>query len=191
MWQDADVQLEGAEFWAQFSADRIATEAIMLDVRNYALSMDGRATKPIQDDHLKNNLPPNAGAEEILHRITPPDSFRQLQNITDAPVALKSNLNLEIDNIVNKWHQPSFPLGLVLPSGDSAKTPSPTGSKDYDVPPHYLQVVARLQREVLLLRNELNFELWLSKQNIKHIGRLFLDRSIIKSAETERQGLVS
>jgi len=46
-----------------------------------------------------------------------------------------------------------------------------------------------LQREVLLLRNELNFELWSSRENVKHIGRLYQDRVLSKTAEMERQGL--
>lgn len=48
-----------------------------------------------------------------------------------------------------------------------------------------------LHRQVLILRNELDLELWLSKENIKHIGRLYQDKILSKSAEAERQGLVS
>jgi len=46
-----------------------------------------------------------------------------------------------------------------------------------------------LQREILLLRNELNFELWVSRENVKHIGRLYQDHILSRSAEAERQGL--
>jgi hypothetical protein len=59
------------------------------------------------------------------------------------------------------------------------------------LPMHAVQAISELQREVLLLRNELNFELWLSRENIKHVGRLWHDRRLLQTAESERQGLVS
>jgi len=51
------------------------------------------------------------------------------------------------------------------------------------------QAISGLQREILLLRNDLNFELWLSRENSKHIGRLYQDQILMRTAETERQGL--
>jgi hypothetical protein len=56
---------------------------------------------------------------------------------------------------------------------------------------HALEVVSSLQREVLLLRNELNFELWLKKQHLSHMSKLHRDRIIARGEEAERQGLVS
>ncbi|KIK59820.1 hypothetical protein GYMLUDRAFT_659968 [Collybiopsis luxurians FD-317 M1] len=49
--------------------------------------------------------------------------------------------------------------------------------------------ISTLQREILLLRTELNFEMWLSRENMKHIGRLYQDRVVNRNAERERQGL--
>lgn len=46
-----------------------------------------------------------------------------------------------------------------------------------------------LQRENLLLRNELNFELYLKDQHLHHIGRLHRDRITDNALEAERQNL--
>ncbi|KAG8993136.1 hypothetical protein FRB90_000779 [Tulasnella sp. 427] len=55
------------------------------------------------------------------------------------------------------------------------------------VEPHH--AISSLQREVLLLRNELNFELWLKKQHLSHMGKLHRDRVTARSEEAERQNL--
>jgi hypothetical protein len=54
-----------------------------------------------------------------------------------------------------------------------------------------VQAITGLQREVLLLRNELNFESWLARENVRQIGRLFEQRIMSRNAEVERQNLVS
>lgn len=52
-------------------------------------------------------------------------------------------------------------------------------------------LLAGLKREVLLLRNELNFELFLKQQHLQHIGRLHREHVLDSSVEAERQQLVS
>lgn len=52
-------------------------------------------------------------------------------------------------------------------------------------------LLAALKREVLLLRNELNFELFLKQQHLQHIGRLHREHVLDTSVEAERQRLVS
>lgn len=49
--------------------------------------------------------------------------------------------------------------------------------------------VKYLQRENLLLRNELNFELFHKEQHLRHIGRLHRDRIAGSALEAERQNL--
>lgn len=51
-------------------------------------------------------------------------------------------------------------------------------------------LLAGLKREVLLLRNELNFELFLKQQHLQHIGRLHREHVLDSSVEAERQQLV-
>ncbi|KAI9276319.1 hypothetical protein BY458DRAFT_433843 [Sporodiniella umbellata] len=50
-------------------------------------------------------------------------------------------------------------------------------------------ILAGLKREVLLLRNELNFELFLKQQHLQHIGRLHREHVLDSSVEAERQQL--
>ncbi|CAG8494593.1 1181_t:CDS:10 [Ambispora leptoticha] len=49
--------------------------------------------------------------------------------------------------------------------------------------------ISFLQREIMLLRNELNFELYLKQQHLQHIGRLHRDHVLDASVEAERQNL--
>jgi hypothetical protein len=51
-------------------------------------------------------------------------------------------------------------------------------------------LLAALKREVLLLRNELNFELFLKQQHLQHIGRLHREHVLDSTVEAERQQLV-
>ena len=62
---------------------------------------------------------------------------------------------------------------------------------DGTLPAHVAQAISALQREVLLLRNDLNLELWTARENVAHIGRLYKDRVLSRNEEAERQGLVS
>ncbi|KAF5391254.1 hypothetical protein D9757_001967 [Collybiopsis confluens] len=61
------------------------------------------------------------------------------------------------------------------------------------ITPHEVSIpslaMSALQREILILRTELHFQLWLSRENVKHIGRLYQDRVVNRNAEKERQGL--
>jgi hypothetical protein len=52
-------------------------------------------------------------------------------------------------------------------------------------------LIAALKREVLLLRNEMNFEMFLKQQHLQHIGRLHREHVMDTSVEAERQQLVS
>jgi chromosome segregation ATPase len=116
-------------------------------------------------------------------------------------VALKSNLDVEVLRPSHSWPSGLFPTATSSPSKTSISLPPETESSSllqpenngYDqsqpIPFHVAQAISGLQREVLLLRNELNFELWLSRENVRHIGRLYQDRILSKNAEAERQGL--
>lgn len=125
-----------------------------------------------------------------------------LQYMMSASVALKSNMDIEVIQPSNTWPSGLFPTAASSPSRGSISLPPESESSSLlhpeshghehaqHIPSHVVQAISGLQREVLLLRNELNFELWLSRENVKHIGRLFQDRIMSKNAENERQGLV-
>jgi hypothetical protein len=133
----------------------------------------------------------------------PPSRPRiSLQDMISTSVALKSNLDVEILRPSDSWPSGLFPTAASSPSRASISLPSETESpsslqpensghdQTQPIPFHVTQAISGLQREVLLLRNDLNFELWLSRENVRHIGRLYQDRILSKNAEAERQGLV-
>lgn len=92
----------------------------------------------------------------------------------------------------------SSPLPTTPPSRASprfrfrslASMGSTEGNVNETTAQHALEVISSLQRDVLLLRNELNFELWLKKQHLSHMGKLHRDRIVARREEAERQSLV-
>jgi hypothetical protein len=167
----------------------------MLDVRNSALGIAATQSpgaivphQPLEDGNSettdKEQLP--------THLIRPIElstgrTIISLPDMISTSVALKSNMDVQIVKPVLQWPQSLFPLPDP-PSGNT--TPPPFSPDSSTTPSQVIQVISTLQREALLLRNELNFELWLSRENVQHIGRLYEDRILAKTAETERQGLV-
>lgn len=119
-------------------------------------------------------------------------------------IALKSGLDIEV---VDTPSEPGWATTLVerqprtrSPSRKSIasvsiRSPSPDAPRRHEseegVPSHIALAIAGLQREILMLRSELNFELWMARENVKHIGRMYQDRVVSRTAEVERQGLVS
>ncbi|EMD38392.1 hypothetical protein CERSUDRAFT_113551 [Gelatoporia subvermispora B] len=127
-----------------------------------------------------------------------------LQDMLVTSMALKSGMDVEIEHPTPGWSAALFPERPRSSSrdagGDSAsirsaeRQPSSSsmhgsGEGDGSMPSHAAQAIAALQREALLLRNELNFEMWMTRENVKHIGRLYEDRVLSRTAEVERQGL--
>ncbi|EKM55596.1 uncharacterized protein PHACADRAFT_121237 [Phanerochaete carnosa HHB-10118-sp] len=118
-------------------------------------------------------------------------------------IALKSSLDIEVIDTPNEagWaatlldHQSrarSRSLSRKSIASISVKSYSPDGQRTHEqegVPSHVAVAIAGLQREILMLRSELNFELWMARENVKHIGRLYQDRVVSRTAEVERQGL--
>ncbi|CAE6436938.1 unnamed protein product [Rhizoctonia solani] len=51
------------------------------------------------------------------------------------------------------------------------------------------EALSILQRDVLILKNQLNFEVYLKELVQQHVGRLHQDRIVSRSEEAERQGL--
>lgn len=129
-----------------------------------------------------------------------------LQEMIATSVALKSGIDIEVDDAPttaawtgtlaehsSRARSPS----RVSTASASIRSPSPApphsqeASGEDGIPQNVALAIAGLQREVLVLRCELNFELWMARENVKHTGRLYQDRVVSRTAEVERQGLVS
>lgn len=191
IWRDATAELSEPEFWTRYSVARITCEAGMLDVRSNALGIaatqSSGATAPHQP--LEDGSSGTTDEEQLPTHIIRPIELSpgrtsiSIRDMISTAVALKSNMDVQVVNPVSQWPHLLFspPVG--------STTSLPVSSDSVTTPPQIIQVISALQREALLLRNELNFELWLSRENVQHIGRLYEDRILSKTAETERQGL--
>lgn len=199
IWGDSAKELTEPDTWASYSVSRIASECTMLDVRNTALGSKqfcadivSAAAEPsllasttIFDGDTSTAPTPHPGYAEL-----PAAKPRvSLESMITASVALKSNLDVEIETPTAAWSSLLFPTGSNSPTKRAFDMPSEPNTYNEQLPSHIAQAISGLQREVLLLRNELNFELWLSRENVKHIGRLYQDRILSKNAEVEQQGL--
>ncbi|KAJ7489834.1 hypothetical protein B0H11DRAFT_1859820 [Mycena galericulata] len=197
VWRDAAEEIARPDFWADYDVARIASESMMLDIRNTALGLrEQYAAQGTTKIFRESSTPSFGGSDDggktpMRHMgLSAGETHISLEDMIATSVALKSNLNLEIEPAVSQW-----PGSLFVPLGGSPAVPSqplpPTNDHhaSEDIPAHIAQAISGLQREVLLLRNELNFELWLSRENVKHVGRLYQDRILSRDAEVERQGL--
>jgi hypothetical protein len=186
----------------------------MLDLRNLVVALQARYI-PETDQVLSSNYSDASETEQAEQdtdvangprflrpiNLSSGKAVLSLQDMIDTTIALKSNLDLEVIQPSSQWPHALFTSQSI--SSTSTSTPSsslsssstpipfiPTAHEDKNAL-HVAQAISGLQREVLLLRNDLNFELWLSRENAKRIGQLYLDRILVKAAEVERQGLVS
>lgn len=112
-------------------------------------------------------------------------SLAEMEHTTNA---LRTNIDVDVETsdvrrIGNLTSRPSSP-------SKTQRLESQAGDEDAAQMSVVAQAISASQREILLLRNELNFELWIQRENVKHIGRLYQDRILMRSAEAERQGLV-
>ncbi len=142
--------------------DAVTPPPLLVDLSDSALGSTN-STPPMRTVEICNNLKPRVS----------------LQDMVNTSIALKSHLDVDIVDPTPIW-----PYAL-FPSEPACKT----GKLDPES--SIAPAIAGLQREVLVLRNELNFESWLARENVRQIGRLFEQRIMSRNAEVERQNLVS
>ena len=161
----------------------------MLDVRHTAVGILEHLHSTVTPDEFDEHDADEQGSSSQLIRpisLTTGKAARiSLEDMVNTTLALKSNLAVDIVKPVSQW-----PHAIFTPQTTSEEQFINSPSNRDEVPFPLQQVISSLQREVVLLRNELNFELWLSRENVKYIGRLYQDRVQVKAAENERQGLV-
>ncbi|EKM83057.1 hypothetical protein AGABI1DRAFT_118451 [Agaricus bisporus var. burnettii JB137-S8] len=215
IWKDGSSELSISEFWAGYPIQRIATEAMMMDVRKlaaglrekygYATSNDvplsvgeeqSKETDLLVSERETDQLPqqdnPPKQFDNRSRFISPIDlskgkvviSLAEMEHTTNA---LRTNIDVDVETsdvrrIGNLTSRPSSP-------SKTQRLEPQAGDEDAAQMSVVAQAISASQREILLLRNELNFELWIQRENVKHIGRLYQDRILMRSAEAERQGL--
>jgi hypothetical protein len=185
-------------FFEQYDTARIVAESLLLEVRHSHLASQGSiASEMATPTDTKENVtapPPllvdtsDTGLGTMDSNSTPPMQTVEirskprvsLQDMVNTSIALKSHLEVDIVDPTPIW---PYALFQSETTSQSPGKPEPEGG--------VAQAIAALQHEVLLLRNELNFELWLARENVRQIGRLFEQRIMNRNAEVERQNLVS
>lgn len=200
------IELSEPEFWSKYPIERIVSEAAMLDLRNLTRAIVSRYE---QEETRQPSLafPKLASTDDGAEKKIPQPQFMRpidlssgkavlsLQDMINTTIALKTNLDLEVEQPTGQWplelfRNPQAPPVDIAAQTDEVDEEESSSAFSQQETQHVKQAIAGLQREVLLLRNDLNFELWLSHENAKRIGKLYQDRILMKSAEAERQGLV-
>ncbi|KAL1742241.1 hypothetical protein HDZ31DRAFT_84260 [Schizophyllum fasciatum] len=207
IWQDATIEMGDRNFWSKYDVPRMISDASMLDIIHTSVGVRERFAT-LGNTIASSNAEPPAPAvldadPTIPVRIADTSGGKpliSLQDMVTASVALKSRMDVSISKVATAWPNLLFANGNgpgTSPSSPALSHRTLPGDRDTasistaDVQnsSRVAQALASLQREVVLLRNELNFELWLSRENVKNIGRLYQDRTLYRSAETERQAL--
>ena len=196
IWRNAETEISEPAFFSQYDTPRVVAESLLLELRHSHLAWQSSAvpetTSPAETNDIATAPPPllvdtsDAGLGQMnstppMQTVKIPSKPRvSLQDMVNTSIALKSNLDVDIVDPTPFWPYALFPFEA---TPQSPGKPEPGSS--------VVQGIAGLQREVLLLRNELNFESWLARENVRQIGRLFEQRIMRRNAEVERQNLVS
>ncbi|KAF4608362.1 heat shock protein 90 [Pleurotus pulmonarius] len=190
VWQDAAAEIAEPNFWSQHDVAGIVSEASLLDLRNATVSLrarvDATASETVSTTHGSEASEEGISDDFHITRESERRTVISLEDMISTSVALRYDANVEILAPTSAWtrrlfHRTDTPREVRgSPPQSTPKDPSSS---------HVPEAISALQREVLLLRNELNLEQWLSRENAKHIGRLYHDRVLSKNAEAERQGL--
>jgi hypothetical protein len=193
IWRNAETEISGPEFFSQYETARIVAESLLLEVRHSHFTWQGSAVLEVASPTEINDVtapPPllldtsdtglgSMNSTPPMRTVKIPSKPRvSLQDMVNTSIALKSHLDVDIVDPTPIWPYALFP-SEALPQ--SPGKPEPGSS--------VVQAITGLQREVLLLRNELNFESWLARENVRQIGRLFEQRIMSRNAEVERQNL--
>ncbi|KAF8517269.1 Hamartin protein-domain-containing protein [Hysterangium stoloniferum] len=203
----AQSELEERNRWLGWTVPHLVMTCTMLDVRNAALSlplMPDAFSLPDSHDTATENVTvkstlsgdnsPQVPDDKVFIDLRGTDfsSGRlrvSVQDILATYHALKSGAEIDISDPIPSWPSAIFPSTVPISTDATAlKATAPDGPVVTAMPLHE-EVISSLQRETLLLRTELNYELWLKREHVKRIGSLYLDRILVKGAEEERQSL--
>ncbi|KAM0277160.1 hypothetical protein ACHAQH_006006 [Verticillium albo-atrum] len=120
-------------------------------------------------------------------------SHTHLQDMIQSNKAIKSGLHQSLANdsvpSLALSHADSFPEGMASHVPSHAPTPAPVVPSPLSLAGTQTQS-AHLQRQVMLLQNDLNFERYLKQQHMAHIGELRRKQVREAASEAEAQHLI-
>ena len=198
---DPDTELT-QPFWLGYELSQIVGGCTMLNARNVRIvSQEEEPNDNSGDTPRPATVPLSKSPSGVSPRKEEPrGKFRiSLRDIVATSVALKSGMEIEVDagESQRAWpdllffDSPSSPTHRSISLPLERKTVKQPSVRDKEIPEHVAEAISALQRKLILINNELNCELWLARRNVEHIDRLKKECELAKSAEGERQGLVS
>ena len=136
---------------------------------------------------------PSTDSPTIPAQLTLSPSYSQLQDMINSNKVIKSGLHQSLANdsvpSLSLSHQePTADRPAAQPSSAMVVPPPLVSSPMFAVDPG--TQVARLQRRVLVLENDLSFERYVKQQHIGHIGELRRRLVVDAATEAETQDLI-
>ncbi|EJD53280.1 hypothetical protein AURDEDRAFT_110965 [Auricularia subglabra TFB-10046 SS5] len=180
--------------WADMAASDIISQVTALDITRVPASSSCPAPQaPRGEDDIEPHPDDPATVTDFSNPERPRISVR---NMIATTMALKSGAALEVVDYPAHWPVEVFYAAAGRPSRSASvgsRAPSlrepDAAVAEGELPARALQAVAILQRESLLLRNELNYQLWLKRGLLQNIERLQRERNVTVRGELERQHL--
>ncbi|CAG8437515.1 1711_t:CDS:10 [Acaulospora morrowiae] len=193
---DSRKELSDTSRWMKLEPADVVAECMGLDMENTSTSSE-------MEDLTKKVLEQvDSVADTGTEKVRRTSQAISLQEIMDVHQALKSGADIvvgddpwasKIISYSNSLTSPTDTSQLSVPSISNTKVNSSipsSPSKPSALSSSNTQAsISFLQREIMLLRNELNFELYLKQQHLQHIGRLHRDHVLDNRVEAESQNL--
>ncbi|KAI8090683.1 hypothetical protein BDF21DRAFT_334168 [Thamnidium elegans] len=192
---DAESELTDKTRWMKMEPPDVIAQIMGLDLTNAASRVVYTVIDEDEEEHpdlLDQSLwdkendntikPPATSTKEPITETDDDTKPIMITSIVALHKALKSGAEVLVgDDIWDAGVEPTTTANNTLEE-------QPTSSNS-DISTETKLLLAALKREVLLLRNELNFELFLKQQHLQHIGRLHREHVLDSSVEAERQQL--
>ncbi|KAI7885139.1 hypothetical protein K492DRAFT_124197 [Lichtheimia hyalospora FSU 10163] len=200
---DTESELTDRSRWMKMEPPDVIAQIMSLDLTNaasrVAFSTGKDQKREQQEDLLDESVWAHTeNVSEDDQQYTHPQEEKQsphdepptatVQNILDMHQALRSGTEVLIGDDV--W---VYPITLTVSAATAEElranhgNTSETSLASSNISPETRLLIAALKREVLLLRNELNFELFVKQQHLQHMGRLHREHMVDSSVEAERQ----
>ncbi|KAF8760750.1 Tuberous sclerosis 1 [Rhizoctonia solani] len=121
----------------------------------------------------------------------PPQPQPQPADPSASPKSTGDRSEKSLEIMINTHATLTAPPGPLLFLADTPAPAAPASTTMSPRPRHAMaeEALSILQRDVLILRNQLNFEIYLKELVQQHVGRLHQDKIVSRSEEAERQSL--
>ncbi|KAL5641632.1 hypothetical protein ACGC1H_001939 [Rhizoctonia solani] len=183
---DAKSELAELDRWKDKDVATVAAECTLLDIQNAQTSTGHSIAYHVPTPQASGHPTPQVSGNQSLY---PPESATPARiPLPPSPVAnptssRRSSSEKSLEIMVNTHGALTEPL-LILDE-------TPPLAEHASRPRHAMaeEALSILQRDVLILKNQLNFEIYLKELVQQHVGRLHQDKIVSRSEEAERQGL--